>query len=346
MYLPSKYHVLFYPGDPVSSQFQAYQINKTEAGQTCELKQLGDADLMDGDVTVKVEYSTLNYKDGLALTGKSSVVRTFPLTPGVDFAGTVISSEHANFSAGDRVVLNGFGVGEVHSGGYAQKARVNGDWLIQLPDGLNTRQAMAIGTAGYTSMLCVIALENHGIRPDDGDILVTGAAGGVGSVAVAIMNKLGYRVVATTGRMEEKDFLSRLGASEVLARADFAAKAKPLYKELWAGAIDVAGGNTLANVLSQIKYGGAVAACGLAESIELPTSVAPFILRGITLYGVDSVRVSLDKRVQAWGRLAQDLDLKLLEDLSFELDFADLPRAAEDILAGRIRGRAIIRIPD
>ncbi|MFB3059588.1 MAG: MDR family oxidoreductase [Gammaproteobacteria bacterium] len=328
------------------NQFQAYQINKTETGQTCELKQLGDADLMDGDVTVKVEYSSLNYKDGLALTGKSSVVRTFPLTPGVDFAGTVISSEHANFSAGDRVVLNGFGVGEVHSCGYAQKARVNGDWLIQLPDGLNTRQAMAIGTAGYTSMLCVIALENHGIRPDDGDILVTGAAGGVGSVAVAIMNKLGYRVVATTGRMEEKDFLSRLGAADVLGRADFAAKAKPLYKELWAGAIDVAGGNTLANVLSQIKYGGAVAACGLAESIELPTSVAPFILRGITLYGIDSVMVSLDKRAQAWDRLAQDLDLKLLEDLSFELDFVDLPRAAEDILAGRIRGRAIVRIPD
>jgi len=345
MYLPYKYHVLFYPGDPVSSQFQAYQINKTETGQTCELTQLGDADLMDGDVTVKVEYSTLNYKDGLALTGKSSVVRTFPLTPGVDFAGTVLNSEHANFSAGDQVVLNGFGVGEVHSGGFAQKARVNGDWLVQLPDGLNTRQAMAIGTAGYTSMLCVIALENHGIRPDDGDILVTGAAGGVGSVAVAIMNKLGYRVVATTGRMEEKDYLSRLGAADVLDRADFAAKARPLYKELWAGAIDVAGGNTLANVLSQIKYGGAVAACGLAESIELPTSVAPFILRGITLYGVDSVRVSLDKRVHAWGRLAQDLDLKLLEELSFDLDFADLPQAAEDILAGKIRGRAIVKIP-
>jgi acrylyl-CoA reductase (NADPH) len=274
------------------------------------------------------------------------VVRTFPLTPGVDFAGTVLSSEHANFSAGDRVVLNGFGVGEVHSGGYAQKARVNGDWLVQLPDGLNTRQAMAIGTAGYTSMLCVIALENHGIRPDDGDILVTGAAGGVGSVAVAIMNKLGYRVVATTGRMEEKDYLSRLGAADVLDRGDFAEKARPLYKELWAGAIDVAGGNTLANVLSQIKYGGAVAACGLAESIELPTSMAPFILRGITLYGVDSVRVPLDKRVHAWGRLAQDLDLKLLEELSFDLDFADLPQAAEDILAGKIRGRAIVKIPD
>jgi len=330
----------------MSNLFQGYQINKTETGQTCELKQLSDADLMEGDVTVKVEYSTLNYKDGLALTGKSPVVRKFPLTPGVDFAGTVISSEHGGFNVGDQVVLNGFGVGEVHSGGYAQKARVKGEWLVKLPDGINTRQAMAIGTAGYTSMLCVIALENHGIRPGDGDILVTGASGGVGSVAVAILSKLGYRVVATTGRMDEKDYLSRLGAADVLDRADFAGKARLLYKELWAGAIDVAGGNTLANVLSQIKYGGAVAACGLAESMELPTSVAPFILRGITLYGIDSVMASLEKRGQAWSRLAQDLDPGLLEELSFELDFADLPRAAEDILAGKIRGRAIIKIPD
>ena len=328
------------------NRFQAYQINKTEAGQTCELKQLDDTDLMDGDVTVKVEYSTLNYKDGLALTGKSPVVRKFPLTPGIDFSGTVLSSEHANFSTGDQVVLNGFGVGEVHSGGYAQKARVKGDWLVQLPDGLDTRQAMAIGTAGYTAMLCIIALENHGIRPRDGDVLVTGASGGVGSVAITILYRLGYRVIATTGRMEEKDYLSRLGAADVLERADFAAKARPLYKELWAAAVDVAGGNTLANVLSQIKYGGAVAACGLAESIELPASVAPFILRGITLYGIDSVMASLEKRGQAWGRLAQDLDLKLLEALSFELDFTDLPQAAEDILAGKIRGRAIVRIPD
>jgi len=330
----------------MSIEFQGYQINKTEAGQTCELKQLSDADLMEGDVTVKVEYSTLNYKDGLALTGKSPVVRKFPLTPGVDFAGTVISTEHSGFKVGDQVVLNGFGVGEVHSGGYAQKARVNGDWLVQLPGGINTRQAMAIGTAGYTSMLCVIALENHGIRPGDGDILVTGASGGVGSVAVAILSKLGYRVVATTGRMDEKDYLFRLGAAEILDRADFAAKARPLYKELWAGAIDVAGGNTLANVLSQINYGGAVAACGLAESMELPTSVAPFILRGITLYGIDSVMAPLEKRGQAWDRLARDLDPGLLEELSFELDFADLPQAAEDILAGKIRGRAIIKIPD
>ena len=294
------------------NQFQAYQINKTEAGQTCELKQLNDDDLMEGDVTVKVEYSTLNYKDGLALTGKSPVVRTFPLTPGIDFSGTVLSSEHVGFNIGDQVVLNCFGVGEVHSGGYAQKAGGSGDWLVQLPDGLDTRQAMAIGTAGYTAMLCIIALENHGIRPGDGDVLITGAAGGVGRIAVTILNQLGYRIVATTGRMEEKDYLSRLGAADVLERADFAAKARPLYKELWAAAIDVAGGNTLANVLSQVKYGGAVAACGLAESMELPASVAPFILRGITLYGIDSVSASLEKRGQAWGRLAQDLDLELL----------------------------------
>jgi len=329
----------------MANPYQGYQINKTEAGQSCELKQLTDDDLMEGDVTVEVEYSTLNYKDGLALTGKAPVVRTFPLTPGVDFSGTVTSSLNRRFKVGDKVVLNGFGVGEVHSGGYAQKARVNGDWLVSLPDGIDSRQAMAIGTAGYTAMLCVLALEKHGINPDSGDILVTGASGGLGSVAVAILSKLGYRVVATTGRMDEKDYLLGLGAADVIDRADFSGKPRPLYKELWAGAIDVAGGNTLANVLSQIKYGGAVAACGLAESMDLPTSVAPFILRGVTLYGIDSVMASLQKREQAWARLAQDLDLELLEDLSFDLDFADLPRAAEDILAGKIRGRAIVKIP-
>lgn len=329
----------------MANQFQGYQINKTEAGQSCELKQLSDDDLMEGDVTVEVEYSTLNYKDGLALTGKAPVVRTFPLTPGIDFAGTVTSSLNSRFKVGNKVVLNGFGVGEVHSGGYAQKARVNGDWLVSLPAGIDSRQAMAIGTAGYTAMLCVLALEKHGINPDSGDILVTGASGGVGSVAVAILNKLGYRVVAVTGRMDEKDYLLGLGAAEVIDRADFSGKPRPLYKELWAGAIDVAGGNTLANVLSQIKYGGAVAACGLAESMDLPTSVAPFILRGVTLYGIDSVMAPLQKREQAWARLAQDLDLKLLQDLSFDLDFADLPQAAEEILAGKIRGRAIVKIP-
>jgi acrylyl-CoA reductase (NADPH) len=329
----------------MSNQYQGYQINKTEAGQSCELKQLSDDDLMEGDVTVQIEYSTLNYKDGLALTGKAPVIRTFPMTPGIDFCGSVTSSLNSRFKVGDKVILNGFGVGEVHSGGYAQKARVKGDWLVSLPDGIDSRQAMAIGTAGYTAMLCVLALEKHGISAGSGDILVTGASGGVGSVAVAILSKLGYRVVATTGRMQEKDFLLGLGAADVIDRADFSEKARPLNKELWAGAIDVAGGNTLANVLSQIKYGGAVAACGLAESMNLPTSVAPFILRGITLYGVDSVMASLDKREQAWQRLAQDLDMSLLEELSFELEFTDLPQAAEDILAGKVRGRAIVKIP-
>ncbi len=300
---------------------------------------------MAGDVTIKVEYSTLNYQDGLALTCKSPVVRKFPLTPGIDFAGTVVSSEHAEFESGDTVVLNGFGVGEVHSGGYAQMARVNGDWLVKLPSEIDTRQAMAIGTAGYTAMLCVMALEQHNIKPDAGNILVTGASGGVGSVAVAILNKLGYSVVATTGRMAEKDYLLSLGASDVIERSEFSAKARPLYKELWAGAIDVAGGNTLANVLSQMKYGSAVSACGLAESMDLPASVAPFILRGITLYGIDSVMVSIEKRQQAWSRLAQDLDRDLLERLSFDLNFNDLPQAASDILDGKIRGRAIVKIP-
>jgi acrylyl-CoA reductase (NADPH) len=329
----------------MSKFFQGYQINKTETGQSCELKQLSTDDLMAGDVTIKVEYSTLNYKDGLALTGKSPVVRKFPLTPGIDFAGTVVSSEHAEFESGDTVVLNGFGVGEVHSGGYAQMARVNGDWLVKLPSEIDTRQAMAIGTAGYTAMLCVMALEQHNIKPDAGNILVTGASGGVGSVAVAILNKLGYSVVATTGRMAEKDYLLSLGASDVIERSEFSAKARPLYKELWAGAIDVAGGNTLANVLSQMKYGSAVSACGLAESMDLPASVAPFILRGITLYGIDSVMVSIEKRQQAWSRLAQDLDRDLLEHLSFDLNFNDLPQAASDILDGKIRGRAIVKIP-
>lgn len=329
----------------MADQFQAYQIGKSDDGQRCALTQLDDSDLMEGDVTVRVEYTTLNYKDGLALTGRSPIIRKFPLTPGIDFSGTVIDSSHADFKDGDQVILNGFGVGEVHSGGYAQKARVSGDWLVPLPDGLDMRQAMAIGTAGYTAMLSVMALEQHGIKPGDGDILVTGASGGVGSVAVAIMSKLGHRVVATTGRMNEKDFLTGLGAADVLDRADFSDKARPLGKELWRGAIDVAGGNTLANVLSQLSYGGAAAICGLAESMNLPTTVAPFILRGISMYGIDSVMAPIAKRKIAWQRLASDLDLALLDELCFDLDFADLPRAAEDILAGKIRGRAVVKLP-
>ena len=326
-------------------QFQAYQISKNEEGQRCDLKQLDDSDLMEGDVTVRVEYTTLNYKDGLALTGRSPVIRKFPLTPGIDFSGTVLESQHADFNAGDQVILNGFGVGEVHSGGYAQKARVSGDWLVPIPDGLDARRAMAIGTAGYTAMLCVLALEDHGIKPDAGDILVTGAAGGVGSVAIAVLGKLGYRVVASTGRLQESDFLKALGAADVVDRATFAETARPLGREVWAGAIDVAGGNTLANVLSQPKRGGAAAICGLAESMNLPTSVAPFILRGIALYGIDSVMASIPRRKLAWQRLASDLDLQLLDDLSFDLDFADLPQAGADILDGKIRGRAVIKVP-
>ncbi len=329
----------------MSDQFQAYQIGKNDEGQRCSLVQLGDGDLMEGDVTVRVEYTTLNYKDGLALTGRSPVIRKFPLTPGIDFSGSVIESGHDDFGEGDQVILNGFGVGEAHSGGYAQKARVNGDWLVPLPGGLDTRHAMAIGTAGYTAMLSVLALEDHGLQPGDGDILVTGASGGVGSVAVAMLSKLGYRVVAVTGRMHERDFLTGLGAADVLDRADFAEKARPLGREMWAGAIDVAGGNTLANVLSQIKYGGAVAICGLAESMNLPTTVAPFILRGVAMYGIDSVMAPIARRKQAWQRLASDLDLDLLDELSFDLDFADLPQAAVDILDGKIRGRAVVKVP-
>ena len=329
----------------MSEQFQAYQVGKTEDGQRCALTQLDDSDLMDGDVTVRVEYTTLNYKDGLALTGRSPIIRKFPLTPGIDFSGTVLESEHADFKAGDQVILNGFGVGEAHSGGYAQKARVSGDWLVPVPDGLDTRRAMAIGTAGYTAMLCVLALEGHGIKPDAGDILVTGAAGGVGSVAVAVLSKLGYRVVASTGRLQESEFLQGLGAAEVVDRSGFAEPARPLGREVWAGAIDVAGGNTLANVLSQIKRGGAAAICGLAESMNLPTSVAPFILRGIAMYGIDSVMAPIPLRKQAWQRLVSDLDFKLLDELSFDLDFADLPQAGADILDGKIRGRAIVKVP-
>ena len=329
----------------MSEQFQAYQIGKNDDGQRCELKMLDDSDLMEGDVTVRVAYTTLNYKDGLALTGRSPIIRHFPLTPGIDFSGTVLHSDHAGFSEGDEVILNGFGVGESHSGGYAQKARVSGDWLVKVPDGLDMRRAMAIGTAGYTAMLCVLALEKHGLQPGDGDVLVTGAAGGVGSVAVAVLSKLGYRVVASTGRPEEADFLKQLGAADIIERATFADKPRPLGRETWAGAVDVAGGNTLANVISQVQRGGALAICGLAESMNLPTSVAPFILRGIAMYGIDSVMATIEQRTEAWQRLASDLDLGLLDELSFDLDFEALPQAAVDILDGKIRGRAIIKVP-
>lgn len=325
-------------------QFRAYQITKDDEGQKVTLTTLSESDLMEGDVTVQIEYSTVNYKDGLAFTGKAPVVRRFPLTPGIDFAGTVTLSNNTKFQAGDKVVLNGWGVGEVHSGGLGEVARVQGDWLVPLPEGMSSRQAMAIGTAGYTSMLCVNALENHGLNPEKDTILVTGAAGGVGSVAVLLLSRLGYKVVAVTGRMSESDFLYGLGAHEVIDRKQFSEKAKPLGKELWSGAVDVAGGNTLANVLSQIKYGGAVAACGLAESLALPGSVAPFILRGVTLYGIDSVMAPFEKRQKAWQRLMQHLDFDKLESLCTEISLEEVPAAAEAIIAGKIRGRTIVKV--
>ncbi len=328
----------------MSATFKAYQISKDDDRQNLSFSELTEEDLMDGDVTVKVEYSTLNYKDGLALTGRAPVVRRFPLTPGIDFAGTVISSTHPRFKENDQVILNGFGVGEVHSGGYAEIARVDGNWLVAKPEGLSSRQAMAVGTAGYTAMLCVMALENHGLKPKDGTILVTGAAGGVGSVALLLLAKLGFRVVAVTGRPAEAEYLTALGAAEIIERQGFSEKARPLDKELWAGAVDVAGGNTLANVISQIVYGGAVAACGLADSMVLPTSVAPFILRGITLYGIDSVMAPLEKREQAWQRIAQNLDLDLLETTVKEISLEELPDAAQAIMAGAVRGRTVVKI--
>jgi len=328
----------------MNQSFPACLVAKSESGQTVEFTRLQIDDLMDGDVTVDVGYSALNYKDGLALTGKAPVVRRFPLVPGIDLAGTVADSQHPGFRAGDKVVLNGFGVGESHYGGFAGMARVSGDWLVPLPTGLSTRQAMAIGTAGYTAMLCVMALERHGLRPDAGDILVTGAAGGVGSVALGILSGLGYRVIAATGRAQERDYLTGLGAADVLDRRELAGTAPALGKTRWAGAIDVAGGNTLANVLAGMRYGGAVAACGLAESMDLPGSVAPFILRGVTLYGIDSVMAPMERRLQAWQRLAKELDLERLEAMTREIALEDLPQAARDILAGQVRGRSVVRI--
>ena len=283
------------------SKYQALLIEKDGAGYRASIQSLDEDNLPEGDVTVRVDYSTLNFKDGLAITGKAPVVRKFPLVAGIDFAGTVESSSHAAWQAGDKVVLNGWGVGETHSGGLAQRARVKGDWLVALPAALSTRQAMAIGTAGYTAMLCVMALQGHGIRPGDGDILVTGANGGVGGVAIALLGKLGYRVIASTGRLNEADALKALGAAEVIARAELSAPGKPLAKERWVGAVDTVGSHTLANVCAGTRYRGAVAACGLAQGLDFPASVAPFILRGVTLYGIDSVMAPKALREQAWA---------------------------------------------
>jgi acrylyl-CoA reductase (NADPH) len=303
-----------------------------------------EARLPEGDVTVRVAYSTLNYKDALAITGKGPVVRNFPMVPGIDLVGTVEESRHAELRAGDAVVLNGWGVGETHWGGLAQRARVKGDWLVPLPAAYSPRQAMAIGTAGYTAMLCVIALERHGVTPERGEILVTGAAGGVGSVAVTLLAKLGFTVVASTGRPEEADYLRTLGASEIVDRAQFSAPGKPLARERWVGAVDTVGSHTLANVCASMKYRGVVAACGLAQGMDLPATVAPFILRGVTLAGVDSVYCPRPERLEAWQRLARDLDASRLELIAHEIGLAEAIPVAADLLAGKVRGRVIVDV--
>ena len=322
--------------------FKAILIERDERPYRAGLAELNEAQLPAGDVTVRVDFSTLNYKDALAITGKAPVVRHFPMVPGIDFAGTVQDSENSSCRVGDRVVLNGWGVGEQHWGGLAQLARVKGEWLIPLPAEFTARQSMAIGTAGYTAMLCVIALERHGIAPDCGEILVTGAAGGVGSVAVAVLAKLGFRVVAVTGRAAEAEFLKRLGAAEVLDRAVFASPGKPLGKERWAGAIDVVGNHTLVNVCASMRYRGVVAACGLAGGLDFPATVAPFILRGVTLVGVDSVMCPRVDRLEAWRRLTQDLDVAKLDLLTEEIGLSQVLDRAAGLLEGRVRGRLVV----
>lgn len=325
-------------------QFKALVASKGDNGPDVAWKELGDGDLMDGDVLVRVSHSTINYKDGLALTGKAPVIRRWPMIPGIDFAGTVITSTSDAFKAGDAVILNGWGCGETHLGAYAQVARVKGEWLVPKPAQFTAAEAMAIGTAGYTAMLCVLALERNGVTPAQGPVVVTGAAGGVGSVAIALLSRLGYRVIASTGRAGESDYLKSLGASEIIDRAELSGPAKPLGKERWAGGIDAVGSHTLANVLSMTKYGGAVAACGLAQGMDLTTSVAPFILRGVTLAGINSVMAPKPVRVEAWNRLARDLDKAKLAAMTVTRPVADVIALAPDILAGKVRGRVVLEI--
>ena len=323
---------------------QAILINKDDSGYSAQMSQIEEQQLPEGDVLIQVDYSTLNYKDSLAITGASPVVRNFPMVPGIDFAGTVEHSDHADFKAGDQVVLNGFGVGEGHWGGLAQKARVKGDWLVPLPSAFTPKQAMTIGTAGYTAMMCVMALEQQGVNPDQGEILVTGAAGGVGSVAVSLLAKLGYNVVASSGRPEEKDYLLSLGATQVMDRNELSEKGRPLAKERWAGAIDVAGSHTLANICASMKYGGTVAACGLAQGYDLPATVMPFILRGVTLAGIDSVYRPKADRIAAWNRLAEDLDLTHLNAIMTEITLGQALETAQEQMQGLTRGRFVVNV--
>ncbi|MDB5502187.1 MAG: Alcohol dehydrogenase, zinc-binding domain protein [Tardiphaga sp.] len=324
--------------------FKAVRIDKAEKGTTVALTQFDEAELMEGDVTVRVEWSTVNYKDGLAVTGKAPVVRRFPMIAGIDLAGTVEASSHPDWKPGDKVICNGWGMGETHLGAYAEKARVKGDWLVRLPDGMTTRDAMAIGTAGYTAMLSVLALEKHGLTPKDGPVVVTGAAGGVGSVAIAVLSKLGYHVIASTGRTSEEGYLKGLGAAEIIDRAELSGAAKPLAKERWAAGIDSVGSTTLANLLSMTKYRGAIAACGLAAGMDLPSSVAPFILRGVCLLGIDSVMCPIELRKQAWARLADDLDKTKLAEITQEIGLDEVIEAGSRVLSGQVRGRIVVKI--
>ena len=326
------------------STFKAVVIEKADSGQTVALTDFDETQLMEGDVTVAVEWSTVNYKDGLALTGRAPVVRKWPMIAGVDLAGTVENSAHPDWKPGDKVILNGWGLGETHFGAYAQKARVKGDWLVRLPASMSTRDAMAIGTAGYTAMLAVMALERYGLKPESGPLVVTGAAGGVGSVAVAILAKFGFQVTASTGRPEEADYLKRLGAVEVIERKELTGPVRPLAKERWAGGVDSVGSTTLANVLSMIRYRGAVAACGLAGGMDLPTSVAPFILRGVALLGIDSVYRPRADREEAWRRLEFDLDRAKLSEMTTEIGLADVIEAGRQIVEGQVRGRITVKI--
>jgi acrylyl-CoA reductase (NADPH) len=323
---------------------KAIVISKTDAGQKVDLVDFDESNLMEGDVTIRVEWSTVNYKDGLAITGKGPVVRRFPMIPGVDLAGTVESSSHRDWKAGDKVIVNGWGLGETHFGAYAEKARMKSEWLVRVPRTMSTRDTMAIGTAGYTAMLAVMALERHGLTPASGPVIVTGAAGGVGSVAIALLAKLGFTVAASTGRPEEADYLRSLGASEIIERKELSTPARPLGKERWAGGVDSVGSHTLANVLSMTRQSGAVAACGLAGGMDLPTSVAPFILRGVSLLGIDSVYRPRADREQAWKRLETDLDRAKLAEMTNEIGLTEVPEAARLIVDGKIRGRIVVKI--
>lgn len=324
--------------------FKAIVIRKTESGQTVSLSDFPENDLMDGDVTFQVQWSTVNYKDGLAVTGKAPIVRRFPMIAGIDAAGTVLSSSHPEWKPGDQVILNGWGCGETHLGAYAEKARVKGDWLVPLPPGLAMRDAMAIGTAGYTAMLAVMALERQGVTPGRAPVLVTGAAGGVGSVAVAVLAKLGFQVTASTGRPQEASYLKSLGATEVINREDLTGPVKPLAKERWAAGIDSVGSTTLANLLTMIRYGGAVAACGLAGGMDLPATVAPFILRGVSLLGIDSVMCPQKLRREAWKRLDSDLDRAKLTNMTAEIGLSGVIEAGRQIVEGRVRGRIVVKV--